>query len=164
MTVADLQKYLRGLADVLGSAKADQAVKDLRDTADRLEPFEGLTVAALAEFLGLAHEYKTTGKISTPPPTKGRTPRTPAAKQAPPDPAAVIARVKELHDQALDPTVTRETVEAEIGAYSKLSRSALDAVAQGCGFKQRFGNRDAIVKALIGYVMGRKGDVERADV
>jgi hypothetical protein len=168
MTVAGLEKYLRGLADALGSARADAAAKDLLETADQLTPFGSLTVAEFARFLGLAWEYKTTGKVSLPEPVAPRRGGTRGGggagkKPATPDPATVTARVKDLHDRAIDPSVTRELVEQEIRSFGGLTKAQLDLVAAGCGFTQKFKTKDDVLRALINHVMGRKGAYERAD-
>src|SRR5262249_29884911 len=117
MTVGDLQRYFRGLAEALGAAKAATAVKELNDVADRLAPYAALPGSEFVQFLALAWEYKTTGKIPEPGarPGRGRVIADGSGKAPPkPDPAEAIVRLKLLYDRALDPSVTRELVEREV--------------------------------------------------
>src|SRR4051812_38627606 len=116
MTVGDLQKYLRGLADAL-EAGASPAAPDLKAAVKNLDPFKDLTVATFAQFLGLAWEYKATGKVPESLPSKRPAEKKP--KPPPPDANALIARVKALHGRALDPATSREGVEKEVGELAK---------------------------------------------
>jgi hypothetical protein len=165
MTVGDLQKYLNGLATAL-EAGASPAAPDLKAAVKCLAPFAEHTVATFAQFLVLAWEYKTTGKVPESLPSKR-----PAAKKTekkpkppPPDAGSLIARVKELHDRALDPATTREGVEREVGELAKTTKlPVLGQVMAGIGFQKKFTTKGQVVKELTGYVMGRKGSYERSD-
>jgi hypothetical protein len=158
MTVADLQKYLRGLAEALHAGRSP-AAKDLADAADRLNPFAPLTVADFAALINLAWEYRTTGKI----PALGPAPKGAKAKAPVVAPSAALAAVQGLYARALDPAITREVVEREIGALGSLSKAELDAVAAACGYSQTFRSKSEVQKKLVGYVMTRKGSFNRSD-
>lgn len=163
MKVADLQKYLRALAEAVSAAKGLTA-KDLADVANQLGPFANLSVADFAQFLQLAWEYKTTGKIAEPQYSKGgRGGVVSKAAKGSMSPADAVGRVKALYDRATDPAMTREYVECEVRTLASLTKAQLDSVAAGSGFAQKFKKKDDVLRALVGYVLGRKGAVERAD-
>jgi hypothetical protein len=159
MTVADLQKYLRALAEAVAAGKGS-AAKDLADAADRLGPFDKMTVADFAQFLGLALEYRTTGKVTLP---TGKTPKTATPKPPAKGTGELLGRVRSLHDRALDPSVTREVVEREVKAFEKLTKANLEDVARALEIKKPFKTKPDVITALVGYVMGRKGPAVRPD-
>ena len=159
MTVADLQKYLQALADAM-TAGNSPAARSLTDAADRLGKFSHLGIAEFSEFLRNAWEYKTTGII--PVPAVPAPPAPPDPTQSNPKVEKIIARVKELYDEAITPEFNSVAAERQIKAIETQSRDILDAVAAGCGFKQKYRNKGEIIKALLNYVIGRKGSFERA--
>jgi hypothetical protein len=171
MTVADLQKYLRGLADAIGAATKSPA-KDLLDVAERLTPFAQHQFAAFAEFLKQADEFRTTGKLPEPR-TKPRAvraatprPRTPAAPTVVKmQPAEVVAIVESLRNRALaESTLTREAVDKELQAFEKrLTSPHWMDVVKALGYKKKPGNIAEAIKTAVDYVMARKVGVERAD-
>ena len=167
MTVADLQKYLRGLADAIGAATKNPA-KDLLDVADRLTPFAQHEFAAFAEFLKLADEYRTTGKLPEPgkKPAKPRAPKQPAAPKPPKAvPADVVALVAALQTRTLtDPTLSREVVEAEVKGYEKrLSAPQWHEVAKSLGYAQKPKNVGEAIRTAVSHVFARRAGLERSD-
>ncbi|WP_439621478.1 hypothetical protein [Gemmata sp.] len=167
MTVADLQKYLRGLADVIGAATKNPA-KDLLDVAERLSPFAHHEFTAFAEFLKLAEEYRTSGKLPEPgkKPAKPRVAKAPAApKPAKAQPADVVALVAALQTRALsEPTLTREAVEVEVKGFEKrLSAAQWHEVAKSLGYAQKPKNVGDAIKTAVGHVFARRSGLERSD-
>ncbi|VTT97941.1 unnamed protein product [Gemmataceae bacterium] len=167
MTVADLQKYIRGLADAIGAATKNPA-KELLDVAERLAPFAQHEFTAFAEFLKLAEEYRSTGKLPEPgkKPTKQRAAKAPAAPKPPKAvPADVVALVAALQTRTLtDPALTREAVEAEVKGYEKrLSGAQWHEVTKALGYTQKPKNISEAIKTAVGHVFARRAGLERSD-
>jgi len=167
MTVGDLQKYLRALADAIGAATRSPA-KDLLAVADQLGPFAQYQTAAFAEFLRLAAEYRATGKLPEPgkAPSRPKTTKTPpAAKPTKAQPAEVAALVESLRGRALtDLGLTREAAEGELRAFEKrLTKPQWQEAARLVGFAKKPGSVKDAILTLANHVMARRGGVERAD-
>jgi hypothetical protein len=167
MTVADLQKYLRGLADAIGAATKNPA-KDLLDVAERLAPFAQHEFTAFAEFLKLAEEYRSTGKLPEPgkKPPKPRAAKVPAPPKPPKvQPAEVVTLVATLQARALaEPALTREAVETEVKGFEKrLSAAQWHEVAKSLGYAQKPKNVGEAIKTAVSHVFARRAGVERSD-
>jgi hypothetical protein len=156
MTVADLQKYFRALAEVMGAGRGP-AAKDLADAADRLGPFAASSVAEFAALLELAREYRDTGRLTPP------TAPLPSPKPQQKDPAGLTRLVRGHYARANDPSLTREQVERDINGHDKLTVAALTGVAKELGILDVPKKKPEILRALVRYVMDRKGAAVRAD-
>jgi len=168
MTVGDLQKYLRGLADAIGATTKTPA-KDLLDVADRLDPFANLHFASFAEFLKLADEYRVTGKLPEPG-TKSAKPKAvpkppPPPKPAKMQPAEVVALVGTLQSRVLcEPNLTREAVEAELrGIEKRLSSPQWKEVVSQLGYKDKPKSIAESIKLVVNHAMARRAGLERSD-
>ncbi len=162
MTVGDLQKYLRSLADAIGAATKSPA-KDLLDAADRLAPFAGQEMAAFADFLRIADDYRTTGKL--PEPATKPKPAGPASKPAKASPGDVVALVASLRDRILsDPALIREGVDRELRSFEKrLSKPQWIEAVKAVGFAKKPGTISEAIQTLVNHVVARKAGVDRAD-
>ncbi len=167
MTVGDLQKYLRGLADAIGSVTKAPA-KDLLDVADRLTPFAPHQFATFADFLKLADEYRTTGKLPEPgtKPAKPKAVKSPAPpKPAKAQPSDVTALVASLQSRVLaEPNLTREGVEVELRSFEKrMTATEWKEVAKAAGFAKKPSSVGEAIKTLVNHVMARRAGLERSD-
>jgi hypothetical protein len=93
----------------------------------------------------------------------------PAARlpKAPADPnrvPAAVQRLRRLYDRALDPWVTPGSVDAAIGSVEGFNKVELDQVVAGCGFRQKFRTKPAVLNALQKWILDRKGAFVRAGV
>lgn len=167
MTVGDLQKYLCGLADAVGAVTKSPA-KDLIEVADRLAPFAQHQFAAFAEFLKLADEYRTTGKLPEPG-TKPVKPKAVKVPKPPPpaklQPTEVVALVESLQNRVLaDANLSREGVEAELRAIEKrLTAPQWKEVVGLLGYKEKPKSVDEVIKTLVNYSMARRAGLGRSD-
>ena len=135
MTIADLQKYLRALAEAIGAAKG--VGKELGQAADALTPFGGQTVADLAKFLKMAEEvYRETGALPVvrpkpPPPPKVAKPPKVTAEQLAETLRGIRRRLAD------NEPMTREGVKAELAKYVTLTKTALAKVVKELGYQQK---------------------------
>jgi hypothetical protein len=134
MTVADLQKFLRGLADTIASAGASGVAEELRDVAKAMQPLATRDLSGFAKFLTTAKEAGD---------------------------SVLLTLVKSLYDRATDPSLTREQVESQIRSHAGAKKNEFDAAVAGVGIKQRPKSKIEAIETLIRYVMGRKGSAAR---
>lgn len=157
MIVADLQKYLHNLAQVLEGAKAATVARELAHVALRLEPFAAHDLKKFADFLDKAAAYERDGVV---PSGKSSARAKPAAK----DPHAAqqaAARLRHLYDHATEANVTREMIEAEVQKAAGMTKAELEGIAKGLELTQRFKTKADVVKAIRDKILGRKGAFER---
>jgi hypothetical protein len=167
MTVGDLQKYLRGLADAIGAATKSPA-KDLLDVAERLAPFAQHEIAAFAAFLKLADEYRTTGRLPEPgkSPPKPKPAKTLApAKPTKAQPGEVVILVDSLRSRVIaDASLTREAIDSELRAFEKrLTKTQWQEAVKLTGFAKKPATIGEALQTLVNHVMARKAGVDRAD-
>lgn len=166
MTVNQLDTVLRRLADLMEAAEGRlSGVKDVRDLADRLKPFAGLSLREFADFLVKAEAYSRGDLESVF--GKPKPARTGRAAKLPPDPDRVpeaIAQLKTHYDRALDPAVTADSVNAAVDPLKAFTLPELKQIASGCGFQQKFTKKDDILSALKKWVLQRKGSFDRASI
>lgn len=162
MTVGDLDRYLRNLADAIGKAKG--VTDGLTATADALLPFGDMQLPAFAAFLRDAKQYKETGILPAAPVKGGKKAAAKPAAAPKPDPKTLLELVKDLHARALsDPTITREVVERQVNAFEKLTALALTDILKQLDYKNIPKTKPDMLKALTQHVMQRVGSYQRAD-
>ena len=161
MTAGTLAAYFHNLATTIEPA-AKAAAKDMTFAADALRPFADLSVVELGKLLELTWAFKTTGKFpeASPKPEKKVKELKPPARTA----AELLALVKSLHGRALQPEVTRESVQSQLAPFEKaLKQPELFDIRKTFGRGVKMKNKAAEVADLVQYVMARKGASERAD-
>jgi hypothetical protein len=161
MTVADLKQHLTDLAKLLDAAGGRQVAKDFALMAEGLTPFAGQSLAEFTRLLALAHEYRTTGKL-TPPPKAARAAKLAKAKT---DPAAVAAALRALYDRAGDPALPLEQINAELGQLAGLTKPGLLIVAERmelAGLKAK--KVDDIKAAIRQKVLDRRSSAQRGQL
>ncbi len=159
MTVADLQKFVANLGELLSSSKAGTVVAELSALADGLGPFRDKTLKEFVAFLAWAERAKREG-VPPSKPVKQKAPR----GEVPP--AITVEQATEvfkaLYERALQADVTPELVAAEVMKLGGLKKGELDAVARGVGLHQKLKTKGEVMAALQARVLGRKGMNERA--
>lgn len=137
MTVADLQKVLKWVAETCAAGGGAEGAGELLSVSKALQPLADRDLTGLVRFLTTAKE---------------------------PGDGPLLALTKSLYDRATDPSVTREDVERQIKAFGKVAKGEIEAAVVGVGLKQKPKSKAEGLEALIRHVMGRKGSAVRAEV
>ena len=156
MTVGDLLKLLDGLGAVLGTSGAKSVAGELREVAVEMQPFAEYKLRAFADFLKKA-EADSRGVL----PPKGAT-----RKAAGPDPKRVqtaLDALRGLYHRALEPEVTVESIQVEVGRLADMKKPELEELARAFEITRKLKNKNEILKAIAQRIIDRKGAVERAN-
>jgi hypothetical protein len=163
MKVAEFQKYLRALADAIGSAKGP--AKELEEAAAALAPFADYKMEAFAKFLQLAEaKYGETGELpeGKQPKGQGRT-RSPKAEK--PTAGQFKARVDELK-LSLDrgEGLSRDAVAAEVARFEPLSQKDIESVMADLGFPSRVKPKAKALDAIVTHILAARTASDRVKV
>jgi hypothetical protein len=165
VTVGDLQKCLRALAEAIGSARG--ANKDLEEAAAAMAPFAGYKVEAFARFLKLAEaKYAASGELpdGKPPPA----PKAAGAKKEAgekPSADAFAAAIQGLKTRlGRGEPLDRAAVEAEVSRFSKLTQPQVDGVMAGLGFKSKVKPKADALAAIVTHILAARTASDRAEV
>lgn len=143
MTVSDLQKHFRALAEIIGAAKG--AGKELSDAANALAPFGHHSVADFAKFLQLAAATYTDGRLPTKP--------APAAKAPKPEkvtPEQLASAIQGIRNRlARQESLTRDGVRAELAKYESLTKPQLTKAVKELGYKSAIGSKSEAIDRIV---------------
>lgn len=159
MTVADLRAYFAGLRAALEAAGAKGVAADLAAVETGLSPFAGLPVRQFADFLARCDAFSR-GEVPVAPPKATKRPATPKAPKAmPADAEAVLAKVRQLYDRAIQPDMTEARITEELAPLlDPLSKDALVAIAeqfQTPGLNRR--SKATVAEAIRDKITDRRG-------
>ena len=156
MTVADLLKLLAGLGEVLKTSGAASVATELQEVALRLQPFGEYKLKAFAAFLEKAEASARGGP--TPPKATARKP----AGADPQRLQTALDALRGLYHRALEPDVTVERIQAEVGRLADMTKSQLDDLARQFEITRKLQKKDDVLKAIAQRIIDRKGAFERA--
>jgi hypothetical protein len=133
MRVADLQSFLRALANPLAASGAKKEIlDDLERACDGLQPFAEHQLKDFAGFLARAEEYARTGVIPVQA-KPARAPRTPKVKLPALTRDDAHTLVTSLYDRSISDEMTYEVITAEVKKLDKLTAKDLTEVAKQFG-------------------------------
>jgi hypothetical protein len=158
--VADLQQHLGDLGRLLETSGARGVAADLAAIRDGLTPFRDQSLKAFADFLIKAEALSRGGPLPavSPPRTSRGAARAPAVELGP-----LTAEVKRVYDQAGDPAVTNDHIEAALAPLSGLTKAALEAIAEAVELKgMKSKTKDSILNSIRARILTRKGAAQRA--
>jgi len=127
MNVGDLKQHLSDLAKLLDAAQGKQVAKELNLIAGGLTPFASKSLADFVQFLALAHEYHTTGKLSAP--AKQAKTKAPKVAKTKPNPDEVAIAIRQLYDRSGDLSLSKEQIESGLAPLAELNGKGLLKVA-----------------------------------
>jgi hypothetical protein len=144
----------------LRASESAKVAGELEYITERLAPFKGYKLKAFADFLVQAEAYSR-GALATK--TKGG-----GGGRKKADPAAVdqaCQRVLTIYNQAIDPAMTVEQIEAAVQALGDLdpTKAKLDELTQAMGYSRPFRSRPEALKGIRQKIIGRKGAFDRPD-
>jgi hypothetical protein len=157
MIVHDLRQHLADLSKLVDSAGGKAAAKDLASAADALAPFGAQSIAEFGRFLGMAHEYHTTGKLTAP-----AKPARASRAKAKADPAEVATTIRGLYDRSGDLSLAMEQIDAELAPLAGLTKPGLLVVAERmelAGMKAKKVNE--IRAAIRQKILDRRSSAQR---
>jgi hypothetical protein len=155
--VAELQEFIRSLAQPLQSAGARGPANDLERVRAGLEPFKELAVAEFADFLGRAHRFSQEGAV----PVKGKA-RAKSAADADKVRAAA-QQVQALCEQALEAAIPDATLDTEMKKLERgLSTEELLEVVRQLALPEGAKTKKDTLAAIRQKVAGRKPAPEPA--
>ena len=157
MTVAELQKCLRSLGEIITSAGAKStAVGELELVRAKLDIFREQNLKDFADFLERAEAYWRGGQIPMRKPAASR-PTAGKAQGAQETARNAALRIRDFYARATDPAVTRELVEATVRALNPLKKNELLDLAVQMEISQKLKTKADILKALERKILDRKG-------
>ncbi len=164
MNVAELQKFLRSLSEVLQAADEKKVSKELQGLCTNLEPLKEYGLEQFSNLLlkaaGIA-QAEPVGKKSTGAKTVKRELTYP--KNDPDRVSKAKARLEELDDKALDPTFNRDEVKTElIQLGEEFTVPDLKTIAAVVGVVLKKALKPDLVNAIIQAVIERRGAHARA--
>src|SRR5262245_55070164 len=115
MRVADLQSFIRSLANPLSASGARQVAGELERACAGLEPFKDLTIAQFADFLGQAERYRREGVLA---PGQGKHAKSVAVAQQ--KVQMLAQQILALYERATDADLQYAAIDAEV---KKLDRA-----------------------------------------
>jgi hypothetical protein len=150
--VAEFQKFLVSMGEVMASSGAAGVGKELKELSAALDHYKDKTLLGLRDVLNKARQEKATGG--------GRRP-----SAAGPDEAKIqsaLGKLQQLLARALDPALKREAVEAAVKPLANdLTAPELTEVAKRFGLPQKQ-SKPKTVEAIINRIAGQKGAYARA--
>lgn len=163
MTVADLQKFLRSLAEVLTAAKGPS--KELEEAAAALSPFAGYKIADFGAFLkAVEAKYGATRELpdAKAPSTRKSTPKAPALPR--PTPEQLTAAIHDLKNRlSRGEPIDRVAIENEIRKYDKLTLPQIDGVMAGMGFPKAIKPKPKALAAIVDSILSPRIAADRAN-
>lgn len=151
MKVAELQEFIRSLAQPLQSAGARGPANDLERVRAGLEPFKELAVGEFADFLVRAHRFTQEGTV----PVKGKTRPKPAADAE--KVRAAAQQVQSLCEQALEAALPDAMLDAEMKKLERgLSTEELLEVVRQLALPEGPKTKKDALAAIRQKVAGRK--------
>ena len=164
MKVAELQQHLADLARLLESAGVKrEIVSDLNSIRDAMAPFSGLPLKGFADFLTRAEAYRSGGEVPVTPPKGGGKKAAPKPATKPTVDVQGLAReVRQLYDQAANPSITEAGIDAVLARLQPLDKKGLLAVAEAIELKGISSKpKPAVVAAIRQRIIARKGSSQR---
>lgn len=157
MKVADLQSFLRSLAQPLEASGGKKAAADLERAGEGLERFKDWSVPEFADFLARAEEYARTGIV----PKKG----TSATRKKTADPEkvrAVAQRLRDLYERATDDALSYTEIESEVQKAGKqLLKDDTLQVAKELGISGSLKTKKDALAAIERKIAERKESYQR---
>lgn len=152
MTVGDLQKYLRGLADAIAAAK--NPAKELEEAASALTPFAKYKMDAFAKFLKLAEaKYGATGELPDGKPVKPPKPTAEALSAAIQDFKARLGRGEDI---------PRSAVVAEMKKFEPLAKGSLESAVKGLGYQSKPKTKADAIELIVDNILAASTAAARA--
>jgi hypothetical protein len=163
VNVAAVEEHFRNLAKFIGDAGGSQKVcNELTSIATGLSRFCDYDWGKFSEFLARAEEYHRTGVL----PVVAPTTRVKAAPK-PPKPAAaeVIRKITSLYQNILNPSLTTESIDADLALLKGLKGAELLEVAQvvGVGEKVKKLKVGDMAEAIKQAIRDRRGMYRRPE-
>jgi hypothetical protein len=157
VTVGDLQKYLRSLADAIGAAKGP--AKELDEAVRALGPFAKYKMADFARFLAAVEDkYGQTGELPD-----GKPPPKPKPEKVTADQLALaIADIKAR--LARREAVDRVTVTSELAKFEALKKPELERVVKEMGYQNKPKTKPDALAAITDRLLAGATAAARADV
>jgi hypothetical protein len=159
MKVANLQLFLRTLAEPLAASGAKQIAGELERACASLEPFREYSIKDFADFLAKAEEYSRTGVLSA----QGKR-KEGAAKVIHSQRILELAQqINALCEQAVDGDVELTDVEEELKQLDKaLNAQEVIALAQEVG-AGKHKSKKAALQGIRLMIKDRKRSFERTE-
>lgn len=164
MKVADLQKHLGDLATLLGSAGVKkEVVSDLNAIRDGLIPFRDLPLKGFADFIVRAEAYRSSGEVpSTASTNRRKQSGATGTKAAAPDIQSLAQEVKQLYDQAANPSTTEASIDALLERLGSVDKKGLVTVAEAIELRGvNSKTKPGIISAIRQRILARKGSTQR---
>jgi hypothetical protein len=163
VTVADLQKFLRSLAEVLTAAKGPS--KEIEEAAAALSPFAGYKIADFGAFLkAVEAKYGATREL---PDAKAPSTHKPKSKEpAPPKPTPeqLTAAIHDFKNRlARHEPIDRDAIESELWKFEKLTQPQIDAVMAGLGFPKAIKPKPKAFEAIVANILAPRIAADRAN-
>jgi hypothetical protein len=157
VTVGDLQKYLRNLADAIGAAKG--SAKELEEAAAALTPFAKYKIDAFAKFLQLAEvKYRTTGELPDGKPPKPPKPEKPTA-------AALAALIEDFKTRlGRGETIARSAVMEAVSKFEALKKTELESAVKGLGYQTKPKTKPDAINVIVDNVLAASTAAARVEV
>jgi hypothetical protein len=149
--VAELQKFILSMGEVMQASGASSVGKELAELAGALDYYKDKTLLGLRDVLNKGRDNAEGATVG------GRRPRT----EAKPDEAkieAALQQLRTLQARALDPALNREAIETVVRPFEKqMSGEELNEVARRFGIAKKQGSKGKTVAAIIERIAGQKG-------
>jgi hypothetical protein len=156
MTVSELLKLLVSLGQVLEASGAKSVATELQEVALKMQPFGEYKLKAFAEFLQKAAE----APRAAPGPKGSAHPVVDGAQQI----QTALDTVRRLYHRALEPEITVDFIQAEVGRFAGLSKPQLDELAKQFEISRKLKTKGDVLKAIAQRIIDRKGARDRSQV
>jgi hypothetical protein len=157
MNVAELQQFLRGLAQPLSTGGAAKVAGELERVCIGLEPFRDLGLGQFADFLQKAESYQRDGTLSV-----GARPGRGITALDHDKVKAAAQRIQHLYEQAADPNIPYTAIDAEIKKLDKLlNKDEAAALAREVGIPNAVKTKKAALDEIKRKITIRKESFQR---
>jgi hypothetical protein len=155
MKVAEFQKFILSMGEVMKASGAAGVGKELAELASALDRFKDTTLLGLRDILNKAGEE-----------AGGGSSRGGAGKgKGQPDEAKIqsaLGRIQQLQARALDPSLTKADVEAVVKPLEKeMTSDELNELAKRFGLHKKQGSKAKTTEAIIKRIVDQKGAYAR---
>jgi hypothetical protein len=163
LKVADLQRFIDGLAQPMKNAGASQkVVDDLARLSQGLERFKERSIQEFNEFLEMAHRYVTDGTLPEPGRRASGRSRTDGAPQVSVDEAA--QRIVSLLERAAGSGMDEAAIETELQTMQSMTVAQLKQAAEQAQLSapNRVRSKEELLRAMATSIKEGKRSSERA--
>ena len=162
MKVADLQQFVRSLAQPLQAAGASQKVMTELDRAvAALEPFANSSIGDFAQFLEMADQYVKTGTLpaKASKSTRAATPRAKKPKLSVDD---AVKLMRTLYEKAIEPEMDYTQIDNEFAPIRNMTVKDMTQIANALEISlPARAKKDDVCKKLLLKVQERKENFDR---